>query len=212
VETSQQGGPLPFRDSLLGELADAWGDQGPVDPFDFPNFPEVSRDSVKNVRPQAFRQATLLAEDAAAVRSTYPGTAVRDGLISSYVVRPSLLTPVYVETRPSAATVRAGGHFLLSSVKIENPGTVTLINPAVEVYLVPRRFSLAGAILLKRASFKLKLAAGAVQDLSLGTITLPRKTAPGIYYFAFVLRDPKDAYQANNMAWGSDFGRLTVTR
>jgi hypothetical protein len=212
VETSQQGGPLPFRDSLLGELANAWGDQGPVDPFDFPNFPVISRDSVKDIRPQAFRQAVLLAEDAAAVRSTYPGTAVRDGLISSYVVLPSLLTPVYVEARPSAATVRRGGHFLLSSVKIENPGTMTLMNPAVEVYLVPRRFSLEGAILLKRASFKLKLAQGAAQDLTLGTITLPRKAAPGTYYFAFVLRDPKDAYQANNTAWGSDLARLTVTR
>jgi hypothetical protein len=212
AETSRQGGPLPFRDSLLGELADAWGDEGPVDPFDFPNFPVVSRDSVKDIRPQAFRQAVLLAEDAAAVRSTYPGTAVRDGLISSYVVVPSLLTPVYVEARPSAATVRTGGHFLLSPVKIENPGTVTLVNPVVEVYLVPGRFSLEGAILLKRATFRLKLAAGAAQDLNLGTITLPRKAAPGTYYFAFVLRDPKDTYQANNTAWGSDLARLTVTR
>lgn len=212
VETSRQGGPLPFRDALLGELANAWGDQGPVDLLDFPNFPVISRDSVKDVRPQAFRQAVLFAEDAAAVRSTYPGTAVRDGLISSYVVRPSLLTPTYVEARPSAATVRSGGHFLLGPVKIENPGTVTLVNPAVEVYLVPQRFSLAGALLLKRASFKLTLAPGAAQDLSLGTINLPRKTAPGTYYFAFVLRDPKDTYQDNNMAWSGDLARLTVTR
>ncbi len=212
VETSRQGGPLPFRDSLLHELANAWGDQGPFDPLGFPDFPVVSRDSVQNLRSQAFQQAVLFAEDAEAVRSTYPGTALRDGLISSYVVIPSLLTPFYIEARPSAATARTGGHFLLSSVKIENPGTVTLVNPAVEVYLVPQRFSLAGAILLKRATFKLKLAQGAAQDLNLGTITLPRKTAPGTYYFAFVLRDPKDAYQANNTAWGSELARLTVTK
>jgi hypothetical protein len=212
VESSQQGGPLPFRDSLLRELAIAWGDQGPFDPLSFPVFPVVSRDSVVNIRSQAFRQAVLLAEDAEAVRSTYPGTALRDGLISSYVVVPSILTPLYFEVHPSAATVRTGGHFLLSPVKIENPGTETLVNPVVEVYLVPQRFSLEGAILLKRTTFRLKLAPGLAQDLNLGTITLPRKAAPGTYYFAFVLRDPKDAYQANNTAWGSDLGRLTVTR
>jgi len=212
AETSRQGGPLPFRDYLLAELANAWGDQGPVDPFSFPNFPEVSRDSVKNLRAQAFRQAVLFAEDATAVRSTYPGTAVRDGLISSYVVVPSLLTPVYVEARPSVATVRAGDRFMLSPVKIENPGTVTLMNPVVEVYLVPQRFSLAGALLLKRASFPLKLAPGLAQDLNLGTITVPRKAAAGTFYLAFVLRDPKDAYQANNTAWSGDLARLTVTR
>jgi hypothetical protein len=212
AETSRQGGPLSFRDHLLGELANAWGDEGPVDPFNFPDFPVVSRDSVKNLRTQAFQQAVLFGEDAEAVRSTYPGTAVHDGLISSYIVVPSVLTPDYFEVRPSAATVRRGGHFLLSSVKIENSGTVTLVNPTVEVYLVPRRFSLEGAILLKRASFKLKLAQGAAQDLNLGTITLPRKAAPGTYYFAFVLRDPQDAYQANNTAWGSDLASLTVTK
>jgi hypothetical protein len=212
AETSQQGGPLPFRDSLLRELANAWGDQGPFDPLGFPDFPVVSRDSVLNTRSQAFRQAVLLAEDADAVRSTYPGTAVRDGLISSYVVVPSLLTPMYFAVHPSVATTRTGGHFLLSPVKIENPGTVTLVNPAVEIYLVPQRFSLAGAILLKRATFRLKVTPGAAQDLNLGTITLPRKVAPGTYYFAFVLRDPKDAYQANNTAWSGDLGRLTVTR
>ncbi len=212
AETSRQGGPLPFRDHLLSELANAWGDQGPFDLFDFLDFPVVSRDSVMNLRGQAFQQAVLFGEDAEAVRATYPGTAVRDGLISSYVVTPSLLTPDYFPVRLSAATVRRGGGFLLSSVKIENPGTVTLVNPAVEVYLVPRRFSLQGAILLKRATFKLNLAPGAAQDLALGTITLPRKTAPGTFFFAFVLRDPKDAYQANNTAWGSDLAKLTVTK
>ncbi|HSS51014.1 MAG TPA: hypothetical protein VLX28_18900 [Thermoanaerobaculia bacterium] len=210
AETSQQGGPLPFRDHLLAELASAWGDEGPFDPFDFPNFPVVSRDSVKNFRPQAFEQAVLLAEDAEAVRSTYPGTAVRDGLISSYIVVPSSLTPFYVEVRPSVATVRRGGHFLLTSVKIENPGTVTLVNPVVEVYLVPQRLSLDGAILLKRSTFRLSLASGAAQNLSPGTITVPSKTPPGTYYFAFILRDPKDAYQDNNTAWS--FARLTVTK
>src|SRR5258706_6758305 len=54
AETSRQGGPLPFRDALLAELANAWGDQGPFDPFDFLNFPVVSRDSVMNFRLQAF--------------------------------------------------------------------------------------------------------------------------------------------------------------
>ena len=35
--------------------------------------------------------ATLFAEDARAARSTYPGTAIRDGVISSYSTFPALV-------------------------------------------------------------------------------------------------------------------------
>ncbi|MFY9824828.1 MAG: hypothetical protein WAM82_25845 [Thermoanaerobaculia bacterium] len=210
AETSVPGGPWPFRDYLLGELAGSWGDEGPWDFSDLSNFPPiVSRDSVTNVRFQNYQHAVLFAEDAEAVRSAYPGTTLRDGLISSYTVVPSEFTPFYEDAFPSVTTARPGGHFTLGPVKIENPGTVTLVNPVVEVYLVPRRFSLDGAILLKRATFRLRLAQGATQDLNPGTLTVPRKIAPGNYYFAFVLRDPKDAYQANNTAWGV---RFTVTK
>jgi hypothetical protein len=210
AETSVLGGPLPFRDYLLGELAYSWGDEGEWDPFDFIDFPAiVSRDSVTNIRFQSYQHAVLFGDDAEAVRSAFPGTTLRDGLISSYTVTPNELNPFYEDAFPSVSTVRRGGHFLMGPVKIENPGTVTLVNPVVEVYLVPRRFSLDGAILLKRSTFRLSLASGAAQDLNPGKIAVPGKTAPGTYYFAFVLRDPKDVYQDNNTAWGV---RLTVTK
>lgn len=214
ADTARQGGPLPLRDTLLAELGSAWGYQGLVDILHgvLGDFPVVSRDSVQNVRAQEHRLAVLFGEDAAAARSTYPGVAVRDGLISGYTVIPSLLTPLYFPARPSVASVRAGGRFVLGPVKLENPGSVTLVNPTVEVYLVPQRFSLAGAILLKRIRARLTLQPGGARNVELGPVVLPRKATPGTYAFAFVLRDPADAYPENNQAWSGEGVQLTITR
>ncbi len=212
AETARQGGPLPFRDALLHELGSAWGYQGLLDLFTPFDFPVVSRDSVQNLRAQEFRLAVLLGVDAAAARSTYPGVTVRDGQISGYVVRPSELTPFYFPARPSVASVRAGGRFILGPVKIENPGSVNLVKPTVEAYLVPQRFSLAGAILLKRVQVRLTLHPGDARNVEIGPVVLPRKVPPGTYAFAFVLRDPADAYLENNRAWSGEGVQLTVTR
>jgi hypothetical protein len=215
ADTARQGGPLPLRDALLAELGSAWGYQGLVDILHgglLGDFPVVSRDSVQNLRGQELRLAVLFGEDAAAARSTYPGVAVRDGQISGYTVVPSELTPFYLPARPSVASVRAGGRFVLGPVKIENPGSVTLVNPTVEVYLVPQRFSLAGAILLKRIRARLTLQPGDARNVELGAIVLPRMVRPGTYAFAFVLRDPADAYPENNRAWSGEGVQLTVTR
>jgi hypothetical protein len=214
ADTARQDGPLPLRDTLLAELGSAWGYQGLVDILHgvLGDFPVVSRDSVQNVRAQEHRLAVLFGEDAAAARSTYPGVAVRDGLISGYTVIPSPLTPLYFPARPSVASVRAGGRFVLGPVKIENPGSVTLVNPTVEVYLVPQRFSLAGAILLKRIRARLTLQPGDARNVELGPVVLPRKAPSGTYAFAFVLRDPADAYPENNQAWSGEGVQLTITR
>ena len=39
---------------------------------------------------------------------------------------------------------------------------------------------------------------------------VPRGTPAGDYYLAYFLRDPKDAYQDNNAAWGQDGSTVTV--
>jgi len=195
-------GPLSFRNTILSNLGRAWGYRGQFDLLGGISLSPVTRDSVMNVKEPAHSLATLLAEDTRAVRSIHPGTSIRDGVISAYSTEPFPFTPVYVPIRTSASSVRAGGTFaLLNPVKIENTGTEDLANPTVEVYLVPNRFSLNRSILVKKVNLQALLHSGDAQTFSLGVVTLPRNTRPGTYFFAFVLRDAKDGYQANNTAW-----------
>jgi len=42
-------------------------------------------------------------------------------------------------------------------------------------------------------------------------LKVPRGTPTGTYYLGYFLRDPKDAYQDNNAAWGLDGFTVTVT-
>jgi hypothetical protein len=148
------------------------------------------------------------------VRKAFPpGRALRDGLISSYSTKSQFFDlPEYVPARPSVSTIRAGGSFNLTSpIKIENPGTVPLANPTVEVYLVPERLSLDGAVLLKRTRLAGRVAVGGALKVSLKGLRVPPATPAGIYYLAFYLRDPKDAYQGNNGAWSNEDVTVTVT-
>jgi hypothetical protein len=195
-------GPISFRDTILSNLGRAWGYRGQFDILGGISLSPVTRDSVMNLKEPANSLATLLAEDTRAVRSIHPGTSIRDGVISAYSTAPAPLTPFYVPVRSSASSVRAGGTFaLLNPVKIENTGTEDLENPTVEVYLVPKRFSLNRSILVKKVNLQALLHSGDAQTFSLGVVTLPRNTRPGTYFFAFVLRDARDGYQANNTAW-----------
>jgi len=209
---TRQGGPFSFKDAVLSSLGPAWGYllfsvEGGI------SLTPVSRDSVMNVKAQPFKVATLFAEDARAVRSTYPGTSIRDGVISSYSTTPSPFTPFYVPVTAAVSSARAGTSFdLVNPVKIENAGSVSLANPTVDVYLVPKRFSLEGSILLKRVRLRGTVRSGEAKTLVLGQVTLPASTPAGSYYFAFVLGVPKDGYPANNRAWSHPDVRITVTR
>jgi hypothetical protein len=206
------GGPLSFKDTLLSALGKAWGYRGPIDLFGGGLDPSpVTRDSIMNLKAAPYDLATLYAEDAAAARATYGGPPLRDGVISSYGISPSPFTPFYEPVRPSVATAAAGQSLvLLKGIKIENTGTVDLTKLTVEVYLVPRRFSLDGAILLRKVRIGGTIPPGEVRNLSLGRIKLPSSVPAGTYYFAFVLRDPKDAHQANNRAWSNDDVKVAV--
>ncbi len=195
-------GPFSFKHVMLSGLGLAWGYYGP-------SPSSVPRDSVmSSSRPLA----TLFAEDAAAVRSTYPGTSLLDGLISSYSLKDS--SPVtYVPVRASASSVRAGKNVkLLNPVKIENPGTEAFSNPNVTVYLVPQRFSLEGAILLKKFRLRGQVNSGEAKTLALGPVKVPTSVPAGSYYFAFVLEVSGDGYLANNRAWSDPDVKITVTR
>ena len=213
VRSTQSGGPLSFKDALLSNLGTAWGYRGLVDHgFGRLDLSPVTRDSIKNLKAPPYDLATLFAEDAAAARSTYGGSPIRDGVVSPYGITPAPLTPLYVPVRGPTGSVRAGTSFsLINPIKIENAGTVDLANPLIEVHLVPKRFSLKGAILVKTVRLRGTLRPGDAATLALGRITVPGSVPAGTYFFAFVLSDRRDAYQANNRAWSNHDVRIAVT-
>ena len=208
-EATRPAGPHSFRHTVLGYLGKAWGLETPF--LDLVG--DVDRESVLAPSYPQYKLATLFRDDTEAVRRTFSGPPIRDGLISSYSVRPGFLIPDILPAAPTPSSVRRGGRFdLLQPIKIENTGTVELVKPTVEVYLVPRRFSMEKAVLVKRLQLPGSVAPGALQEVAPGQIRLPRQVQPGVYYLAFRLADPRDGYQGNNIAW-SDFNvTLTVRR
>jgi hypothetical protein len=200
-----------FQEVVLHELGHVWGLLHPWDEEEW-----VSWDSVMNYKPRQFYVGELYADDTTAVRRAFPpGASIRDGLISSYVtVRDEIIViPDYRTALPSPAAVRAGGGFgLAGPIKIENVGTVPLVDPAVEVYLAPARLSFDGAVLIQRAKVRgKKIPPGGTLQLKLKGLKVPRGIPAGTYYLAYLLRDPKDAYQGNNAAWSQDGATVTVT-
>ncbi|MFL6258967.1 MAG: hypothetical protein ACJ76Y_04575 [Thermoanaerobaculia bacterium] len=199
-----------FKEVVLHELGHVWGLLHPWDD----EVTWVTWDSVMNYKPRQFYVWELFADDTAAVRHAFPpGVPLRDGVISSYVTvrNPRLIIPNYQTALPSPSTVRAGGAFgLAGPVKIENVGTVPLIDPIVEIYLAPARLSFDGAVLLQRAKVRGKIPSGGTLQVKLKGLKVPRGTPPGTYYPAYLLRDPKDAYQDNNAAWGLEEAAVTV--
>ena len=183
-----------FRETILSHLGQAWGMRSSV-------FP--SQDSVVALKAKEYRLATLFADDTAAVRAAFGGTPVRDGLISSHYG--------YFPSRPSVSAVRRGGSFLLQSpIKIENPGTENLVNPQVEVYLVPRRFSMEKAALVGRVRVRGTILSGGVQRVVIGRVVVPRTVRPGVYHLAFRLVVAGDKLAANDIAWSNHNVTLTV--
>lgn len=205
-ESTRPGGPSLYQDHVLGALGFAWGlryqFEIPGNPFD---FQEAKWDSVLSLRLPQYQLATLFADDTAAVRAAFGGASLRDGLISSYTTRRTgSISLSYIPAVPVPSLVRPGAKFNLSSIKIENPGTVPLAKPAIEVYLVPSRFSLDGAILVKRLRVSKTVPSGGVLNVNPGKVTVPASTPAGTYFLAFVLKDAKDVFQPNNRAW-SDY-------
>ncbi|HYO13324.1 MAG TPA: hypothetical protein VE685_09040 [Thermoanaerobaculia bacterium] len=209
---SREGTVFSFKSVVLQHLGTGWGYKGPYPPDNSPEDPaERTVDSIVGFG--GFKYPTLLAVDAEAVRATFGGRPIRDGLVSPYAIYVSEGFLTYGHAAPVADSAQAGTSIQFTgAIKIENPGTVSLGRPTVEVYLVPERGSLDGAILLERIRVPGVLRSGQSRIVDLGSVTLPADTPAGDYYFAYVLRDPRDAYQRNNRAWSYPGVPFTVTR
>lgn len=201
---TRPGGPHSFRRIVLSHLGKAWG-------LDNPSFRGVVRESVVAPAPQEYRLPTLFSDDTAAVRAAFGGAPIRDGLISSYQAQPSDILPNYLPSVPSPATIRPGRSFMLAKpITVENPGTEDLADAQVEVYLAPQRFSLEGAILLRRVSVRGTIPAGAARGLVIGRVQVPRTVPAGSYYLAFRLLAPGDEHPGNDVGWSSHNVKLKV--
>lgn len=201
---TRPGGPHSIRRIVLSHLGKAWG-------LDNPSPLGVVRESVVAIAPQEYRLPTLFSDDAAAVRAAFGGAPIRDGLISSYQAQPSNIYPNYMPSVPSPKVVRPGQGFALRKpIKIENPGTEDLAGTEVEVYLAPRRFSLDGAVLLRRVRVRGTVPAGAVRELVIGRVPVPRTVPAGTYYLAFRLLAPGDEHPGNDVAWSNHDVKLKV--
>ncbi len=208
--TRTAGSAYAFKEVVLHELGHVWGLWHPSD-----QGAKVTWDSVMNYKPRVYYGGELFADDTAAVRHAFPpGVALRDGSISSYVTIWDGLAPSpdYRTAFPTLSALPAGGSFgLAGPIKIENVGTVPLINPLVDVYLAPVRLSFDGAVLVKRAMVRGRVLPGATLQVTLSGFKVPRGTPPGTYWLAYLLRDPKDVYPANNRAWSRETITVTVT-
>lgn len=205
-------GPLSFNPAILMDLGTAWGYQGPRSFY----AEEPADRLVDSIMEPGVGDSysVLMPADTAAVRATYGGKPIRDGAISPYS---NFLTeegfPASAHAYASVDQAAAGSAFaIVHPIKIENPGTVALRRPTVEVYLAPTRGSLTGAVLLKRLGLRGNVPPGGTRPVELGTVRIPPKTRAGVYHLVYVLRDPADAYQANNRAWTYSDVPVTVTR
>ena len=202
--------PYPFKEVILHELGHVWGLHHPNE-----SRKPAGQDSVMHYKDKPYYLVELMADDARAVRAAFPpGAELRDGLISSYVTEwkdPGFVD--YIPARPTAPSVRPGRSFgLTGPIKIENPGTVPLENPVIEVYLAPTRLSFKNARLIKTLQIPETVEAGGVLNVDVGDLTVPASIRVGTYYLAFFLRDPEDVYQTNNGAWSNEDVTVKVTR
>ncbi len=206
AEATGPGLTLSFRHVILGILGRVWGLHASILSLDVPRG-----ESAVLIGPQFYRLATLFSIDTEAVRTTFGDAPLLDGLISAYGIQPSPMFPSFLPSRPVPSSVKRGGKFSLATpIKIENTGTEDLVDPQVEVYLAPRRFSLEGAVLVKRFRVPANVRMGALHHVAPGTVKVPRTMAPGVYYLAFRLRLAGDEYAGNDVAWSPHNVALTV--
>jgi hypothetical protein len=200
--------PWGFDQSVLHELGHSWGLHHPWE------WQNVTWDSVMNYSPKECRFPTLFADDAYAIRASYPGIAVHDGQVSFYRTQddPSSQNAAYVRTDPSPQVVRQTDPMNLNAAfKIENSGTDNIVSPQVDIYLTHNRMSWSAYELLASLHYVSTVVPNSIHTLTTGLVTVPFSTPPGDYYVALWLNDAADARTYNNEAWNFyEWGRMTI--
>jgi hypothetical protein len=205
--TAARDAAYSFKEVITHEIGHMWGLDHPFE------TQEAWWDSVMQYKFRIYYYGTIYADDAMAVRKAFPpGVAIRDGLVSSYITAWAGFLNTYIPAAPKVRSAKAGASFNLTGpIKIENVGTVALAKPTVEVYLAPQRLSFEGAVKVKTIRVPGNLASGATKKVSVGKVRIPSNLPAGTYWLAYYLRDPKDAYPANNSSWSNFDVTLTVT-
>ena len=207
--TRQNSGSWGIDQTLLHELGHSWGLAHPFEVQD------VWWDSVMNYSPKEYRFPEVHADDAAAIRSAYPGIALHDGLISFYRTQDQAnnSNASYVNVDPITHSVQQMGSFQIwDAFKVENVGTDTIVNPRVDVYLTHTRMSWSAYEYLQSLSYAATMPASGILNLSSGNITVPFNTPPGEYAILLWLYDALDSQPYNNEAWSTaEYNHLTIT-
>jgi hypothetical protein len=212
VDATTRSGAYSFREVITHEMGHMWGLKHPFE------TQEAWWDSIMQYKSKIYYLATICADDAMAVRSAFPpGVSIRDGMVSSYVTfwekGPFTELNTYDPAAPKSSSARVGGSFSLNGpIKIENVGTVPLVNPKVDVYLAPQRLSFEGAIRIKTIRVAGTLKPGATKQVSVGKVVIPANVPAGTYWLGYYLNDSKDRYKANNGAWSNADVTLSVGR
>ncbi|HJQ97148.1 MAG TPA: hypothetical protein VJ826_02485, partial [Candidatus Polarisedimenticolaceae bacterium] len=187
-----------FDQTILHEEGHGWG---LVHPWEVQN---VWWDSVMNYSPKEYRIPNVFADDAYAIRTTYPGASLKDGLVSFYntVDDAGSTNAKYQNADPIENNVYQLASFhLWNAIKVENVGTVNLVNPQIDVYLTHNRNSWSGNEYLTSLNFGVTIGPNSMAYLDAGIINMPYSFPPGEYYVALWLHDAADAQSYNNEAW-----------
>ncbi|MCW5567205.1 MAG: hypothetical protein KIS84_03120 [Dokdonella sp.] len=209
VSATQAGSCWGVRQTALHELGHGWGLDHPWE------FYSVWVDSVMNYAPKQFRLPMLHADDTAAARTSFPGTASTnlDGLVSMYRTADdsASMQASYTGAFSSSTSITHGSSLALGGFNIENPGRTTFSNPKVEIYLAHawRDWS-EPYIYLRTATFGTTLAPVATIVHTPGGTTIPSTVPVGRYYPALYLRLTGDEDTENNSAFSSPNVQLTV--
>lgn len=175
-----------FRRTMLHELGHGWG----LDhPFETQN---VSWDSVMNYPPKPQRQARLSADDIAAVRNRYGGPANTSHMISQWRTgdNATSMHAAYTLSLPSSVTLRHGQNLNLTTFQVENLGTTSFVNPAVDLYLTQDWTNWDTTyVYLRTANFTTTVAPLSIMGLTPSATTIGSTVPTGRYFFTLWLQN-----------------------
>lgn len=186
VAADPTGSCWSFRRTMLHELGHGWGLNHP---FETQN---VSWDSVMNYPPKAQRQARLSADDIAAVRNRYGGPANSSHMISQWRTsdNASSMHATYTPSLASSVTLRHGQNLNLTTFQVENLGTTSFVNPAVDLYLSQNWTNWdASYVYLRTANFTTTVAPLSIMGLTPSATTIASTVPTGRYFFSLWLQN-----------------------